>query len=359
MRDESPAGRSVTTVLGEIPAASLGVTLAHEHCLVDLSAWFTAPTEGDPDRPIELPLLAELRRRPLATTRRNVVLDDEELAARELGRFAAAGGASVIDVTIDGIGRDPVALQRLSRATGLNIVMGTGFYVENAHPRRVAKMDADAIAAELVVDLREGVGATGVRAGVIGEIGLTGIPRGGGRHKIGAMTGEEEKVLRGAARASLATGAVVTVHCDPIGPLAGVPAVDVLEQEGVEPGRIVIDHVDQVQDLDYHRALAARGVFVEYDSLGREFYSDDWEPGFAWGHDSWRVEFAQRLIDAGHGEQLLFSQDVCMKMELVAYGGNGYAHVLRNIVPTLLARGVSQRAIDRILIDNPARAFSV
>jgi phosphotriesterase-related protein len=173
------------------------------------------------------------------------------------------------------------------------------------------------------------------------------------------MTPEEEKVLRGAARAALATGAAVSVHCDPIAPLAGLPAVDVLEQEGVDPGRIVIGHVDQIQDLDYHLALAARGVFVEHDSLGREFYSDDWEPGFAWGHDSWRIAYAERLIDAGHGDQLLFSQDVCMKMELVAYGGNGYGHVLRTVIPTLRARGVPQDVLDGILVRNPARAFAL
>lgn len=354
------SGRVVQTVLGPIPADELGVTLAHEHLLADLTNWFSPPAEGDPDAPVTMANLHALSRRPLGTTRQNLLLDDEELALAELAEFAALGGRSVVDMTIEGIGRDPVALARLARASGLNVVMGCGYYVESAHPDYVRELDADAIAARLVGEIEHGVGETGVRPGVIGEIGLTGLERGAvGRRKVGPMTPEEEKVLRGAARASLATGLSVSVHIDPIEPRAGLPAIDVLEQEGVDPSRIVIDHVDQVQELDYHLALAARGVFVEYDSLGRDFYSDEWEPGFAWGHDSWRIPFAMRLIEAGHGGQLLFSQDVCLKSELLAYGGRGYAHVLRSVVPTLRHRGVDEAAVRRILVDNPARAFGV
>ncbi len=117
--------------------------------------------------------------------------------------------------------------------------------------------------------------------------------------------------------------------------------------------------MDQVHDLDYHLAVAARGVYIEYDSLGREHYTDEWGHGFHWGHDSWRVEFAKELIERGHGSQLLFSQDVCFKTDLRAYGGPGYGHVLKNIVPTLIASDVRQSDIDRILVENPARALAV
>jgi phosphotriesterase-related protein len=303
-------------------------------------------------------MLADLRRRPMSTTRDNMALDDVDLAIRELQYFTQSGGKTLVDVTCYGLGRDPIALQRISRATGLNIVMATGFYVENAHPPWVKDMSADQLADLMVSEIATGVGDTGVRCGIIGEIGLTGIPKGAGRKKVGPVTPEEEKALRGAARAALQTGLSVTVHLDPIPPRASITAVDILEEEGVPPERIILDHMDQVNDVDYHLEAASRGVFIEYDSLGRDHYTDEWGYGFDWGHDSWRVRFAKQLIDSGHREQLLFSQDVCFKTDLRAYGGVGYSHVLTTICPTLRALGVSQEAIDQILVANPMRALT-
>jgi phosphotriesterase-related protein len=352
----------VMTVLGPIPAEQLGRTLAHEHCLIDLLVWFSEPTETSRKRnanePITMSMLADLRRRPFSTTRENMILDDEELAIEELNYFVRAGGNTVVDVTCYGLGRDVRALQRISRATGLNIVASTGFYVENAHPIWVSEMDADALGDFMADEVLHGVAGTDVRCGLIGEIGLTGIPRDGGRTKVGPLTSEEEKVLRGAARASIRTGVSVSVHTDPIDPHAALPAIDILEEEGVGPARIIIGHMDQVNDIDFHLAVAKRGVFVEYDSLGREHYGEEWGLDFAWGHDSWRVRFVQRLVEEGHGDQLLLSQDVALKTDLRAYGGNGYAHVLDNIVPTLWSLGLSRETVEGILVDNPRRAFS-
>ena len=350
----------VLTVLGPIPASALGRTITHEHCFVDLTAWFSPPVDASPsdlDRPVEMALLADLRRRPLSTTRDNLILDDPELAITELERYRWAGGESLVDVTCYGIGRNLPALVEISRATGLNIVLGTGFYVENAHPEWVRDRTADELAEFMLGEIREGIDGTGVRCGVIGEIGLTGIPRGAGRKKVGAITPEEEKVLRAAARASLDSGLTVSVHLDPIEPRAAVPAVDILESEGLEPGRIILGHMDQVNDLDYHLAAAARGVFIEYDSLGRDHYTEEWGYDFDWGHDSWRVRFAARLVAEGHAGQLLFSQDVCLKTDLRAYGGVGYAHVLTAIMPTLRALGIGEETIEQILVDNPRRAL--
>jgi phosphotriesterase-related protein len=351
------------TVLGPIPATELGVTLAHEHCFIDASVWFVEPTEAsrrvNVDRPVDMSLLSALRHRPFSTTRDNMTLNDEELIRSELENYHREGGVSVVDVTPIALGRDPKALQRLSRATGLNIVLATGIYVENAHPEWVWGMDADQIAEVFTREITEGIDGTDVRCGLIGEIGLAGIPRGGGRVKSAAMTDEEEKVLRGAARASLQTGLAVSVHLDPIEPRAAVPALTVLKEEGVDPTRIIIGHMDQVGDFDYHLAVVESGAFIEYDSLGREHYSHEWGDGFDWGHDSWRMRFAARLIAEGYGNQLLFSQDVCLKTDLVHFGGPGYGHVLRNVVPGLTALGVERRDIDTILIDNPERAFGV
>jgi phosphotriesterase-related protein len=352
------------TVLGPVPANSVGVTLAHEHCLIDLSTWFEPRREAsrtrDISRPVEMGLLAELRRWPFATTRDNLALNDEDLAIEELGAFYRAGGAAVVDVTSIGLGRDPQALQRISRATGLAIVAATGIYIENTHPAWVAEMNADAIADLFVEEVTGGIEDTGVRAGVIGEIGLTGIPKGWGRRKVGPLTDAEEKVLRAAARAATETGAVVSLHIDPVPPRATERALSILlHEENVPPSRVIVGHMDQVHDIDYHLAVAAEGVFVEYDSMGREHYSFEWGYDFNWGHDAWRIRYVEQLIGDGHTDQLLLSQDVCLKTDLRKFGGPGYGHVLTNIVPMLTSIGVESRVVETILVDNPRRAFAI
>lgn len=355
--------RTVMTVLGPIPADELGVTLAHEHLQSNFEMYFmTAPEasrQRDVDRPIDMSMLSDLRRWPFSTTRDNLVFNDVDASIAELEYFIRAGGRSVVDQTCINVGRDPAALQRISRATGLHIVTATGFYVESAQPDWVAGATADDLAQVMITEIQDGIGDTGVRPGVIGEIGVSGRLRGAGLAKVGPITDEEVKGLRAAGRASLQTGLAVSVHTDPLPPHGALRVIDILEEEGVSPDRIIIDHLDNTEDLDLHRAVADRGVFVEYDHIGRDSFAHEWGYGHSWGHDSWRARFAKTLIDEGHGSQLLFSQDCCTKIDLRGYGGPGFAHVLENFVPTLRAMGVSSDDLDDILVTNPARAFSV
>jgi phosphotriesterase-related protein len=365
MPEESGAGseRVVMTVLGPIPASEMGTTITHEHCFAEWQNSFVLPKEAsrlrDIDRPVDVSMLSDLKHRPFSTTRDNLILNDEDVCIAELEYFVRAGGNSVVDPTCINIGRDPIALQRVSRATGLNIVTMTGFYVESAHPEWVAEKTAEQLAEIMIGEFRGGIDGTGVRPGAIGEIGLNGRSKESGMEKVAAMTTEEEKVLRAAAWTSLQTGLTVTIHTDPYPPHAAPPAIDLLLAEGVTPDRIVIDHLDQVNDLDLHRAVADRGVFVEYDAIGRDYYAQEFGFAHDWGHDSWRARFVKQLVDEGHGGQLLFSQDVCMKIDLRKYGGPGYAHVLDNFVPMVMELGVPSEAVHDILVTNPARAFGI
>ena len=129
----------VMTVRGPVPLDALGVTLMHEHLLIDAAAGGTGRAE--PERlhlasaPVHAGIIGELRMDPFVNLD-NCRLDDEQLAIAELLPFKAPGGATVVDPTCRGIGRDPAALQRISEATGLNIVMGAGYYLEGSHPPR-------------------------------------------------------------------------------------------------------------------------------------------------------------------------------------------------------------------------------
>src|SRR5439155_16485507 len=113
----------------------------------------------------------------------------------------------------------------------------------------------------------------------------------------------------------------------------------VLAEEGLPADRVIAGHMDVVDDLDYHRTVAARGVFLGYDQLGCEGYADELGPNFSWGQDAWRLAFVRTLVEESHAGQLLLSQDVAMKMDLRTYGGRGYSHVLRWVVPTREALG--------------------
>lgn len=351
-------GSSIVTVLGEVAPEEIGVTMMHEHVFIDVSNNFWGVDDPElvhyRDRPVTLDLVDLLRRYPFSLVVDNVRLDDEQLAVEEVGALRAAGGTTLVDCTVDGIGRDPRAVQRVSRATGVHIVQGTGLYIERAHPPWVADATVDQLAELFASEVRIGIGETGIRAGIIGEIGTSGIDPGTWR-KVADLTPAEEKVLRAAGAASVATGAAVTVHLDPRGQ-GGDAVIDILEREGVPPDRIVLDHLDAHPDLEYHLRVAERGVYLEYDHFGREY--DAPHMGMRYTQDSRRMELVRELVARGHERQLLVSQDVCAKVDLRKFGGNGYGHFLGRIAPQLLSDGLSPETLETILVDNPRRVLS-
>lgn len=351
--------KKILTVQGPIEPEELGQTLFHEHIFVDMREHWTEPTTALGgalrDAPVTIDMLATLRRYPFSTTRDNLLLADERLAIEELGHFHRAGGSAVVDVTSIGLKRDPAALFRASRATGLHIVMGGGCYVERAHPDWVSEASVEELARTFADDIWRGAEGTRLRSGMIGEIGVSGFAK-GSTVKEGHMTAQEEKVLRAGGRAAVETGACVSVHVD-LRSLGGYEVLDKLEDEGMDPNRVVLCHMDFVEDPVYHRDLAGRGAYLEFSSFGREYYYDG--AGLSWGHDHAKLETVARLVDDGFAERILISQDVCMKMDLLAYGGNGYGHVSTTIVERMRRRSIDEDVLYTILVENPRRALTI
>jgi phosphotriesterase-related protein len=297
------------TVTGAVDAAGLGLTLPHEHVHADL----------------------------LAEYRGSGLLDDESLAVEELRRFAAAGGGTLVDLTTDEIGRDPALLARVATASGVRIVMGCGHYRQPYLDRGwFDRMSVDAIADDLVREITAGVGDTGVRPGIIGEIGCD-------RAYPSAI---EERSFRAAARAHRATGLTISTHAArwPV----GLAQLDLLAEEGVDPRRVIVGHADTVTDADYPLALARRGCFVEFDGFGTDT-PHDLERG---------VRYLMALVRAGRIEQVLVSHDVFLTSHLHAYGGCGYDFVPTQLVPRLRAEGLEPAEIDQITVVNPRRALT-
>jgi len=355
------AGKLVT-VTGPIDAGEAGIVLPHEHFFLDLSLpfddpqrWIRAgrrPPEGAEDRRVydlrlRLDNWAEVRRL-LWRTRDPLILDDFDLAVREAMAFREAGGATIIDVTSRGLGRDPERLAALARETGLQIVMGAGWYREGWRPPDFDGMNVAELTDAIIADLVDGVGPSRIRAGVIGEIPAMDLST--------DPDSTDVRQLRAAARASARTGAAITLH-QWVGDGQDLEkTLDILEQEGADLSRVIVGHVggDATAQLPILEAVLARGATLQFDLLGVAFLLE--EPV-----DDTRgaVEAIITLTERGYSRQLMMSQDVCTKVQLKAYAGNGYDYVLTEVVPHLRSRGVSEKDIENMLVLNPARLFAI
>jgi phosphotriesterase-related protein len=335
------------TVNGAIPVANLGVTLMHEHLVNDCRCWWNRPRT--PERahlgtePVHAGIIGELRMDPFVNLD-NCTLDDHRLTIAELTPFKAAGGRSVVDPTCRGIGRNPDRLRTIASATGLQIVMGAGYYLQSSHPASLKDLSVAGVADEIVKEALEGVEGTDAKIGLIGEIGVS-----------GEFTPDEQKSLRGAAQAQARTELPIMVHL-PAWYRHGGWVLDLIEEEGGDLEHTVLCHMNPSgEDVAYQTALAKRGAFIEYDMIGMDYWYADQQVQCPSDEENARA--IKRLIDLGHLHSILLSQDVFLKMMLTRYGGFGYAHVLTHFAARLKRHGVSDSEIRTILVDNPRRVF--
>lgn len=288
---------------------SVGRVLPHEHLLCDFSE-----VSGQLDH----------------------VLNDVALAIDELKGLADLGVTCLVEVTPPDLGRRPADLARIAAESGLDIVMGTGWYRGSFYPSQLERLSTQEIAEGIVAELVDGVDGSGLKAGVIGEIGVD----------RDFVSGIEERVLRASGRASTVTGAPITTHTG-VYPV-GVNQLDILAEEGVDPDRIIIGHVDMCLDIDYHRALLRRGAYIQFDTIGRVHLNPDER----------RADVLVQLLREGWGERILLSSDRCFRSDLASFGGAGYGHVFTSFVPRLAALGVDEHEIDLLTRDNPVRVLA-
>ena len=350
------------TVLGPVASSELGTTLTHEHLLFDQIDYVRGPVDAEAarfdDAMVEMRHLGALRRRPglIPDNGRNT---DPELASREMKLFKQAGGGTVVEVSSRGLGRDALGLKRIAESSGVNIIAGCGYYKVAGHPPDMAERSVVDVTAEIVRELESGIGDTGIRAGVIGEI-ATGSPLYDVPLDVWDlrdhvdMVPAEEKVLRAAGRASIVTGAPVSVHIYHYRPnRLAHHVLDILSSEGTDLERVAICHLDTRPDPDYVASVADRGAFVEFDTFGMEQYNDMTLSQAI--RDTERIKLVVDTVERGYADHILLSHDVCWKMLMVEYGGWGYAHLSKHIEPRLLAAGVSADDIHAMRVANPAR----
>jgi predicted metal-dependent phosphotriesterase family hydrolase len=325
----------VSTARGEVAADQLGMTLMHEHIFINL----------------------------MLEDRETGLLNDYELMKHEVSAFKAAGGGTIVELTTaeltSGASPDPtgrfsgqrasgfaegglrsannvLSLAELSDDVGLHIVLGTGHYrdpyLENDWFDRVGTRG---IAERMISDLTWGIGETGVRAGIIGEIGAD----------KWYLSAAEERSFRAAGLAQKETGVAVSTHAArwPV----GIDQLDVLVAAGADPERVVIGHCDTVNIPEYHEEIAKRGAFVQFDTIrGGEYDTQR------------RVDLVLNLARANLLRHLLLSHDVGSRTNLRIEGGCGYDLVPTTFADALKRAGLSQDDLDLVLINNPRRALS-
>lgn len=338
----------VMTVTGPVAADALGRTLMHEHLVVDAKAWAWQPPENWKaalhDTAVTPSLQWMLREDPFAVID-NCVLDDVEAAIEEVASFVADGGTTLVDPTCSsGMGRSPAALVDISRRTGLQVVMGAGWYLHPTHTPDVRDATVEELTDRLAAEINEGVDGTAIKPGLIGEIGVS-----------AEFTDSEQRSLRAAARAQVASGLPLMVHL-PGWERYAHRVLDMAADEGVDPRAVILCHMNPSgQDWQYQRSLAERGAWLEFDMVGMGYYYADQD-----GQSPSPEEDAHavaRLVGAGYGGQLLLSHDVFLKSMWTRYGGNGFSYVTRLFLPRLIRHGVEPVVAASMLDDNPRVVF--
>jgi phosphotriesterase-related protein len=308
----------VITVTGPLDAGRLGITDAHDHLF------------------LRSPALAGQE------------FDDPEKAIAEVTDARESGVQSIVEVTPIGLGRRPDLMRHVSAATGVAIIGATGYH-RDAHYAAghwVYEASDDLLLERMLADIERGmhpgdwldpsIALDSARAGVI---------------KVGAsyqrISKSERRRIAAAAEASVRTGTPILAHTE-VGTAAD-KVVDLLEHGGVAPGRIILAHLDRNPDIELHLELAARGLFLEYDTPGRIKYRPD----------SVLIDLIENVVSAGYGGNVMLGLDLGRRDYFRAYdGGPGMRYLMERFVPRL-ERHIGADATRRILIENPARAFSL
>ncbi|WP_411147891.1 phosphotriesterase [Streptomyces sp. A30] len=297
---------AVRTVLGDVHPADLGVCDAHDHL------FFRSP-------------------RPPGQELQHVSATRAELAA-----FFAQGGGSVVQWTPYGLGRRAADLPPLSRETGVVVVAATGLHQAVHYDEEMLGRLRGRLAEVFVAELTEGIGTSGVRAGLIKVAG--------GFH---GLDGHARWTMRAAAEAHHATGAPIAVHLE-----LGTGSLDVLDllcgELEVPPHRVILGHLNRSPDGVVHLQAAETGCYLAFDGPSRAHHATDWRmPGAV-----------RALADAGHGDRLLLGGDTTTAEARSVDGGPGMPYLLRRVRPRLEAE-LGGETVERILVRNPSRAFAV
>jgi phosphotriesterase-related protein len=355
----------INTALGTISASEMGTTLVHEHCFVEADVWAEKPANIEEryaklwDEPLTIANMGLVARAGMYSPD-NMILIEPYQRLQELNAFRAAGGKTVVDCTVDGLGREKHfrGLPMLSKRSGVNIIPATGYYVEATHPANVKHQAAEELAEGMVNDITNSIHGSNMKAGVI-KLAVS----------ENKFTDQEKKALKAGSIAQKKTNVPLTVHTwgDEPGKWNGFEVIDLLKKYDVDFKKVYMSHVDWTvsQEENWGTAVkaAATGVYISFDNFGNEW------PYWSQDHSSERFNYIsaptdldrlrgiKRLIDAGYENQVLMSHDLGQKLRLKAYGGHGLDHIQTNVFNLFKYLKMDQSLFQKITVENPARLF--
>lgn len=330
--------KQVQTVLGPIDVEQMGVTQAHEHLYFDCEYLYE---RAWPDNVFSSEKVTVDNRKAVMTDLRtvlykygdNVLFHDTDMIIDELADFKAAGGQTIFEVSTIDLGRDPWKLRRISEKTGLNIVMGSTYYHFPSLPPQTKELimnkGINGMADLFIQELEEGVAGTGIRPGVLGE--------------IGPGEGEEgtQIILHAAAIACRETGVPAIIH------YSNMDVLRIFEEEGSDPRKVVMGHWGLEFPVD---EAIQHGAMISFDQFGMNF------PGIK--DDNERLKEVVAMMERGYEDQLILSQDMCWKIRLRCCGGDGFGYLQNGILPRLKELGVSDAQIRKMMIENVKALFA-
>jgi predicted metal-dependent phosphotriesterase family hydrolase len=299
----------IMTALGPIRPEEFGFALHHEHVIAN----------------------------PVAANDPDLVLDDPEASLAELELFHAAGGRGLVDMSTADYGRDIQAMSEIAAHSPVHLVIATGHHKDLYAAPYAGEDSVNQITERNIRELTEGIDGTSIRAGVI-KAGTS----------LDEITAVEERVLRAAARAHLATGAPISTHTER-GTMA-LEQVAIFKEDGGDPSRVIIGHMDHRLDEEHLKSLLNTGPFVSFDQLSKTQY----------GSDEARAAMVKTLVDAGYSSQLLLSGDLARKSKLRAYGGEpGWTYLIDHFPLMLMDAGLDAATVRELFVQNPARALTI
>ncbi|GAB1607154.1 phosphotriesterase-related protein-like [Argonauta hians] len=338
----------IQTVLGPLQPASLGRTLCHEHLHINSGPLGIEPDpcsyhQAKVDEPIQMDTLGWIRQYPYFHKENLSTVDESEAVIEEMKYYKANGGSSIVDNTVTGLEPDVEFLKHVSQQSGVNIIAGTGFYVDITHSDDTRKASAEHLTSVMVNDILNGVGTTGIKCGVIGEIGCT-----------WPLTDGERKVLKASGMAQEATGCPMIIHPGR-SPKAPQEIMRVVTEAGARADHIVMSHLDRTfleKELLLQFASDCK-CYCEFDLFGIETSHYQQEVHTDMPSDAQRIQRVGWLLEGGYSDRVTISHDIHTKHRLMKYGGHGFSHILLNILPMMRTRGFTENDINSMLVVNP------
>lgn len=309
----------INSIPGPLDSAQLGRTLIHEHLLI---------------------------RSELVVLQFPHLYDEAHEFRQAVASVRAVqqhGVATICDPTIPGLGRDVRFIEKVVQETGIQVIMGTGIYTFNEIPHRFQTRDADYLADIFVRDIEIGMQNTSMKAGFLKCV-----------TDAQGITPDIEKTIRAVARAHGKTGVPIMTHSHPASGM-GLRQLDILEEEGVNPDKVLIGHSGDTDNIDYILSVLDRGAYIGMDRYGitRTVTNEQ------------RNETVIELVNRGYADRMFLSQDYCCTSELhkpeevmkTYYEKWSMTYLFEEVIPALKERGVTDEHIHTMLVDNVKRWF--